>query len=137
MRILGVSEKWDKLKQPRWTTFRFTRKDKDWGVGEVVQVVYKPRSKDREVLGIAEIVAKEPRQFAIGFPGPGKLPYISTAEALTDGFENLTHLLKWFHRRYGSRIDKEPMNKLTLRWRLSNISLELVLPSPKDWRSTL
>jgi len=30
MRILGFSKKWDKLKDPEFTTFRFERKDKDW-----------------------------------------------------------------------------------------------------------
>jgi len=51
MRILGVSKKWDKLKNEMlFTTFRFPRKDRDWAVEEVVQLVYKPRSKEREIL---------------------------------------------------------------------------------------
>ena len=63
MRILGFSKKWDKLNK-QWykrdlhtfTTFRYPRRDRDWGVEEVVQVVYKPRSKERQPLGIARII---------------------------------------------------------------------------------
>src|SRR3990167_7006726 len=58
MKILGVNERWPKLKQEVFTTFRFG----DWfKVGERVQVVLHPRSKRREVLCIADIIGKEPR----------------------------------------------------------------------------
>ena len=30
MRIISFSVMWPKLQQPRFTTFRFPRKDKDW-----------------------------------------------------------------------------------------------------------
>lgn len=62
MRILGFSQKWHKLNNGiLFTTFRFPRKDKDWEIEEVVQIVYKPRSKQREPLGIARIIRKEPK----------------------------------------------------------------------------
>ena len=61
MRILGFSRKWDKLKNDTFTTFRFERRDADWTVGEVVQVVYKPRTKGREILGVATIIGKDIR----------------------------------------------------------------------------
>jgi len=58
VRILGFSKKWTKLNQDEFTTFRLPRKDKDWQLEEVVQVVFHPRHKDREVLSIAQIIEK-------------------------------------------------------------------------------
>jgi len=78
MRILGFSKKWGKLNK-QWfqrelhtfTTFRYPRRDRDWEVEEVVQVVYKPRSKEREPLGIARIIRKERKDLSkdcYGYP---------------------------------------------------------------------
>jgi len=113
MRILGVSKKWDKLKEDTFTTFRFARKDKDWYEGEFVQVFYKPRSKEREFLGIAKIVKKESRWFGarIGHPD-----YISNTEARIDGFEDFTQMQIWFAEQYSIRIHTESINRLTLEW---------------------
>lgn len=69
MRILGFSRKdWINYLNGNWkreeeifTTFRFTRRDRDWEVGELVQIVIKPRTKGREPLGIAKIVSKKVR----------------------------------------------------------------------------
>jgi len=126
MRVLGFSHKWPKLQQPEFTTFRFARKDKDWGIGEDVQIVYKPRSKDREVLGFATIVEKAPRCMALH---GSKLtePKITNEEANADGFPDQRSLIpsmrgyffmwEWLWKTYGGRrLLDEPMNKLTLRW---------------------
>jgi len=123
VRILGFSKKWPKLRQPWFTTFRFTRRDKDWQAGEIVQVVYKPRSKEREVLGPAEIIAKEPRAMARhGNRVKGAL-VVTNAEAERDGFSSIVgrqaYFLMWeylFDFYGGERLMTEPMNKLTLRW---------------------
>lgn len=118
MRILGFSKKWDKLRQPEFTTFRFLRRDKDWQVGEQVQIVFKPRSKEREVLGVAEIIKKEPRSLDIVEPSIEMRDYteLSEEEAIEDGFEDTTEMLNWMCKVYNDRIWDEPMNKLTLRW---------------------
>lgn len=115
MRILGFSKKWDKLQQDVFTTFRFTRKDKDWQVGETVQIVYKPRELElslggeREALGIAEIIGKERRDlFRVG---------VTKLEAIQDGFESFVKMGEWLDKAYGRRWLDEPMNKLTLKWR--------------------
>ena len=113
MRILGVTEKWGKLKNPSWPTFRLPRRDTDWWVGEVVQVVYKPRSKKREVLGVAKIVEKTPKHFW----GPsvrGNIIHVN--EAIEDGFKNLQEMQAWFLKTHGSRVRQEPLNKLTVEW---------------------
>lgn len=120
MRILGVSEKWPKLhlekpvnERPRFITFRLERRDRDWGKGEVVQVVYRPRSKAREVLGVAMIVEKEPKRF--WEPGVrGNIIHVD--EAAEDGFKNLREMRAWFLRTHGARVRKEPLNKLTVGW---------------------
>lgn len=123
MRILGFSKKWPKLKQPEFTTFRFRRRDNDWAVGEIVQVVYKPRRKGGgEPLGIAEIIRKEQRAMAWHGDQTG-LPKIHNEEAIADGFvgegSKIAYFVMWeFLWDYygGERLMLEPMNKLTLRW---------------------
>lgn len=114
MRILGVSKKWDKLNNPGFTTFRFERKDKDWHTGELIRVVYKPRSKEREILGLAKIIDKELRKFApVGYSHP---LMVTDSEAILDGFNSYHAMFYWFYNQYGNRIFDEPVNKLTLRW---------------------
>ena len=115
MRILGFEKKWPKLQKNSFTTFRFPRKDRDWQEGEEVQIVYKPRSKEREILGIARIISRDRRTFGS--------PYyilnesrITKREARRDGFANDAEMENWFFKRYGERIYYEPMSKLTLRW---------------------
>ena len=115
MRILGFEQKWPKLRHgSKFTTFRFARKDKDWEVDEEVKVVYKPRSKEREMLGIAMITAKERRQFGDGSVYASYC--ITPADARLDGFADYADMKDWFYKRYGDRIFKEPINKLTLKW---------------------
>ena len=109
MRILGFSQKWQKLSNPEFSTFRFPRRDRDWQEGEVVQIVYKPRSRNRKVLGIAQIMSKECREM-----------YMFTihrdSEAINDGFSSWHEMLIWINETHGDRWKYEPMNKLTLRW---------------------
>ncbi len=116
MRILGFSEKWYKLSQEEFTTFRFPRRDKDWVEGEVVQVVFKPRSKEREIFGVAEIISKELRHI-FRWTVAGQSGGLSNAEAVKDGFKDKDDMLRWLNKAHGDRIYQELMNKLTLRWR--------------------
>lgn len=128
MRILGVSAKWEKLKSDWFTTFRFQRMGKDWEVGEVVQVVYKPRSKEREILGTAQIGGKEQRW--VGWPDKlvewkewtrdititAEVFLVSQKEAKEDGFAGVIEMVKWMSEKHEDRNNREPMNKLTLYW---------------------
>ena len=117
MRILGFSKRWPKLKQAEFTTFRLPRRDKDWGVGDGVQVVFKPRRKGGgELLGIAQIIAKQPRNVAPDW-GQDGLPMITNDEAIEDGFSNWGEMFDWLAKAHGlHRLATEPINKLTLRW---------------------
>ena len=112
MRIISFSKKWDKLQQLEFTTFRFFRKDKNWYIGETVQVFFKNRSPQREKLGVAEIIKMELRKIATSF----KQYRPTEREAQEDGFTSLLDMNNYFRKTYGSRIFKEPVNKLTLRW---------------------
>lgn len=113
MRSLGFQEKWDKLKQDTFTTFRFTRRDRDWQLGELVQVVFKPRSKEREVLGKAVIINKVKRYIV----KPG-YPLVTYNEIKQEGFTDYGEMYDWLAAIYGGdRLFDEPMNKLTLRWK--------------------
>ncbi len=112
MRIISFSKKWDKLQQPEFTTFRFPRRDKNWYIGETVQVFYKSRSPQREKLGIAEIIKSEVRKIATGY-----VPYRPTEnEAKEDGFLSLLDMNTYFRKTYGSHIFEKLINKLTLKW---------------------
>ena len=114
MRILGFGKRWDKLEDKEFTTFRFPRKDLDWEIGEQVQVVYHPRSKGRDVLGVAEIINKEQRWFDHIIPSDCAAR--SEIEAQRDGFYNREDMINWLYDTYKERIFDEQMNKLTLRW---------------------
>jgi len=130
MRILGFSKKWTKLNnEGLFTTFRYPRRDKDWQIEEVVQVVYKPRSKGREPLGIARIIRKQEKdtkkQFSYyplpSFPNTPDM--ITPEEAYKDGFSsmhgggNIEGLLTWLRESAGIRFYRESLvNKLTLYW---------------------
>ena len=119
MRILGFQKlDWmnfdthhPKLLYVTFTTFRLARRDRDWEFGEVVRVVLKPRTKERLILGEAEIIQKAPKEkFGIGETR------ITDVEARADGFREIWDLERFlFFRR---NRDNRTANKITLRWRL-------------------
>lgn len=127
MRELGFSEHWPKLQQSEFTTWRFRRHDKDWQVGERVRVVYKPRSKERDFMFYGEIVGKERRH--LKDYGQREVDNLRTEnlsvdkltngvtleEARADGFASVVDMLAWFRTVHGERVDREPINKLTVR----------------------
>jgi hypothetical protein len=113
VRILGFSKKWPKLEQKEFTTFRLPRRDRDWEEGEQAQIVYRPRSKDREPLGVASITRKETRRFFKGQPGDKELTH---REAIADGFISTGDMMLWMVKAHGERVHNEPLNKLTLKW---------------------
>lgn len=116
LRVLGVSRKWPKLYHHRWTSFRFHRADFDYYTGEVVQVVLRPRSSDRQIIGIARIIRKEVR-IVEGDPLVSWLPVLTHKEAQKDGFPDKWEMILFLQNYYGEqRIRTEPMNKLTLEW---------------------
>ena len=134
MRILGFSKKWGKLNK-QWfesdyhtfTTFRFPRKDRDWEIEEIVQIVYKPRSKEREPLGIARIIRKQEKDLSkkyYEFNGVNKSPDVLTPDdAKEDGFigmhggGDVEKMMKFLSDSYGyCAVRDRPMNKLTLYW---------------------
>lgn len=132
MREIGFSKEWPKLKQETFTTFRFPRKDKDWQMEEVVKVVYKPRTKERKVLGVARIIRKQPKDLnkrfnyytGLGnFYQKNEADCVTPEEAENDGFTgrngggDTEKFLKFFQETYGySRCRDEKINKLTLYW---------------------
>jgi len=113
MRILSFTEKWQKLDDDVFTTFRYPRADKDWYVGEEVQVWFKQRSPLREKIGIAVIIGKERR--ALNEYHRGCVPLTTDKEAQDDGFENRIGMKLFMIKRYG--LDYISLfNKLTLTW---------------------
>lgn len=124
MRIFGFYTKWPKLKKPDFTTFRFRRRDKDWAVGELVQVIYKPRSKGGgEKLGIAQILSSETRWVLNAEDDELKhygdyfaVQAVTEDEAVLDGFKDRADMVDWIGFTHRGRALVEPMNKLMLRW---------------------
>jgi len=136
MRILSFSERWTKLNKSwfepnllTFTTFRYPRRDKDWEVEEVVKIVYKTRSPNREELGMARIIRKdekntEKRWSYYPLPSfPNTPDMITPEEAKEDGFTGMhgggdvEKLLDWLRESAGIRFYREHIvHKLTLYW---------------------
>ncbi len=117
MRVLGFSKvDWrnyethqdSKMLQPEFTTWRWPRKDRDWELGEHVQVVIRPRIPQRLILGEAVIVTIESKDSYL----------ITEREARVDGFEGQGALTLYLMKeRYARKIDRNlNPHKLTLRW---------------------
>lgn len=118
MRVLGFAEYHPKLRLHTFTTFRYPRSDRDWEHLEFVQIVLKPRTKDRVPIGIAKISAK-----IEGYVFPQEKPFIDfpchlirPSEALCDGFSNLREMHDYFVDMHGKRLLEEPLNKLVLSY---------------------
>ena len=115
---MGFQKQWinqvtqqPKMASDSFTTFRFPRKDRDWEVGEVIQIVMNPRTKKRIPLGEAMIVTKEPRSL-IG----GKAHSITNDEARLDGFRLATELVDFLLKGKPIQYWASHPNRLTLRW---------------------
>ena len=106
MREISFAKRWEKLEEPEFTTFRMQRRDKDWQLGERVKVVYHARQKDREVLGIADIVRMEEVD----------LKLITLNEAVGDGFQSVAEMVTWLLEVHGARLKQVPLHKLTLQY---------------------
>lgn len=110
MRVMGFSRKWEKLSQPVFSTFRLPRKDRGWSIGEQVQIVYRPRSKDREILTDAAIILNvESRSF-----NPRMAPKITQLEAIADGFVSVGQMQAWLEKAHGHFNSSTIFNKLTI-----------------------
>jgi hypothetical protein len=107
MRVMGYTKRWSKLQKEVHTTFRFTRKDRDWETGEYVQEVYHPRSKNREIMNPkALIIEKTPKWWY----------EITDTEAIEDGFVDAQDMVTWLIEAYGQdRVNKERVNKLKIK----------------------
>jgi len=112
MRILSFTKMWDKLRLPEFTTFRLPRADawkgRDWHEGETVQVYFHNRRPDREHLGNATIIKKEPALFC----------QIDDEQAIADGFSDAGDMYDWMCSSHHTEIDPYSfrLNKLTLKW---------------------
>ena len=109
MRILSFQQNWinhitnkSKLSEPEFTTYRFPRKDRAWAVGEIVQVVYRTRSKDRVELGEAKIRAIQHN------------PNISDYDAQQDGFEDRDAMMAFLQKNPKEKYGLP--DKLILTW---------------------
>lgn len=110
MRIISFTEMWPKLQQDVFTTFRFTRRDKDYQVCEKLQVWYRQRSPKRKYLFNAEVVSKRSK-WLIDANGI----YITPDEAKEDGFNTPQEMFDFLKKAHGNRVHAELINKLTLR----------------------
>jgi len=115
VRILGFEKAWPKLDDEIFTTFRFPRRDLDWLSLELVQVVVNPRSKNRQPLGTAKILAVEPRRFQQNWRATPRA--ITWEEARLDGFESYEDMLEYMVKRYGEAVvSNRLINRITLKW---------------------
>lgn len=107
MRVLGFSQKWGKLEQDTFTTFRLPRRDRDWTVRENVRIVCYPRSPKHEFLGLAQIIEKETKPAAS----------ITNQEAIEDGFPGgRVEMWCWLFKAQANFSLAMEINKLTIKW---------------------
>lgn len=114
---MGFQKQWvnqltgrPKLSEVEFITFRWPRRDRDWEVGEIVQVVIRPRTKERIPLGEAAIISKEPRSLN---SKPNLL--IIDSEAMMDGFPNADALREFLRHTYKALL---VVHRLTLQWKV-------------------
>ena len=112
---MGFQKQWvnqltgkPKLSEDKFTTFRWPRLGRDWAVGETVQIVLKPRTKERIPLGEAMIVTMEIKGL-----NSGNALSITDAEAQMDGFPLASQLIDFLTKERPLLIFP---NRLTLRW---------------------
>ena len=124
MRILGFSRKdlmnyltnTPKLEEDEFTTFRVPRKDADWEEKELVQVVLHPRSPERNILGTARIIHKEPKFFFFMPHGLFEGRVINDGDAKRDGFPSSHEMYVVMVKMHGEEAMEGQINKLTLTW---------------------
>ncbi len=114
MRILSFCKKWDKLNKDEFTTFRYPRADKNWYVGEMVQVFYKNRSPNREYLFNAQIIDIQTRELDPHFAKRQQIPLLTDKEANEDGFPSRIDMAEYMAKQYGLDYISKFM-KMTLR----------------------
>jgi hypothetical protein len=101
----------DKMSRPEFTTFRWPRRDnKDYQMGELLQVVIKPRSEARKPLGIVAVVGREELD-----------PYwkeggITDEMARQDGFFYATELVTYLYKKRDYRNYPPKVYRYTLIW---------------------
>lgn len=109
MRIISFTEKWPKLQQDRFTTFRYPY----WKKGWPVQLFYRSRSPHREKLGEGVIVKLERVVMEPGaYPEIYRLIY--EGEAREDGFGSLALMVIWLKKTYGKKYSPI-IDKLTIK----------------------
>jgi len=104
-------------------------------VGEQVQIVFDKRGPNRSVLGIAEIIKKEPRCMAKRGCQVAKGDHcgtkkVTTAEAMADGFKDYFNMWEWFYDtyRYSDHWPNYHMHRIHLAWQ----QMWLYVPEQKD-----
>jgi hypothetical protein len=95
-----------KLDQPSFSTFRLSRKDKDWQLSENVKVILNPRSAGKKVLGTAVITSRE---------RINHYSEVTDEMVLQDGFESKAIFEGWWKRTHGKRAE-ESFFRLVLTW---------------------
>jgi hypothetical protein len=114
MRIISFTKHWDKLKNLTFSTYRYPY----WQEGWDVQVFYKNRNpKERQKLGEAKIIKVETVELDPTYTYRLEKPvrFITKQEAIEDGFDSITDMLKWLRKLYGLDFISK-MDKITLEW---------------------
>lgn len=134
MRILGFSRiDWQnfdthgpKMVALKFSTWRWARRDTDWYMGELVQVVLKPRSNERVVLGTAGLSSVQPRE----------LYSITDEEARADGFGQSWELRSYLStERYRRKLKYgHTLNKIVVEWLTWNTPMIAYSRSPYEAR---
>ena len=104
------------MSNPEFSTFRYPRGDKDWYVGEQVQVFFNSRSPQREKLGIAQLIMIEDRELDPWSSKQSVIALITDKEAFEDGFPGgRMEMIEYMEKTYGCDYISR-FHKIILRW---------------------
>ena len=122
----------NRLFNEQFVTYKRIRKDKDWQVGEIVNVTLSPVAKAHTQLGFAKIIGIDKKSYN-HFIYP-ETTSLSCDELTYEGFGQFD---EWeFKRSYfgDDYHDVKTFNKITLQWITWNINMIKIALESGDFR---
>jgi hypothetical protein len=122
----------NRLFNEEFTTYKRIRKDKDWEVGEIVNITLSPVAKPHTQLGLAKIIRIDKK--STNHYIYTDTTSLSSEELAYDGFEPFSDW-KFMHSYFGYKsYEVKIFNKITLQWILWNINMLKIALETGDFR---
>ena len=110
----SYNTKRNRLFNEQFVTYKRTRNDKDWQVGEIVNITLSPVAKPHIQLGVAKIISIDKK--STNHYMYTETTDLSGEELRYEGFDNFQNW-NFMHKFFkDSRHDVKTFNKITLQW---------------------